>query len=119
MSDDDKQTIIDAYLKASPTPENSMDIVTDLANEHDSSPNSIRMILVNAGVYVKKGVPGKAGKTGSSDETKALRKSKQASIDELKEVIESAGQEVNEEILSKFTGKAAEYLIGVISGIGK
>ena len=42
------------YEEAEPTPETSMEIVKDIAEELDESPNGVRMILTKAGVYVKK-----------------------------------------------------------------
>lgn len=120
MDDETKQEIVDAYLKANPTPENSMDIVNELAEELGKSANSIRMILSNAGVYVKKTAKAATtSKSSDSDEVKTSRKSKQSSIDDLSEAIRSAGQEVDEAIVSKLTGKAAEYFNSIIRSISK
>ena len=49
-----KEAVIEQYEAASPTPENSMEIVAELAEEFEESPNGVRMILTKAGVYVKK-----------------------------------------------------------------
>lgn len=120
IDDDTKQQIVDAYLKADPTPDNSMSIVNDLAEEYERSPNSIRMLLSNAGVYVKKtAVSSSSSKTSSSSEEKATRKSKQTSIDELSDAIRNAGLEVDDAIVSKLTGKAADYFNSIIRSIGK
>lgn len=120
VDDDTKQEIVDAYLKANPTPENSMDIVNELAEEYSKSPNSIRMLLSNAGVYVKKvAKTATSTKTTDSDEVKTSRKSKQSSIDDLSEAIRASGQEVDDAIVSKLTGKAAEYFNSIIRGISK
>lgn len=120
IDDETKQEIVDAYLKAEPTPENSMDIVNDLAEELGKSANSIRMILSNAGVYVKKTAKAATpSKASDSDEVKTSRKSKQSSIDDLSEAIRSAGQEVDDAIVSKLTGKAAEYFNSIIRSISK
>jgi hypothetical protein len=120
IDDETKQEIVDAYLKAEPTPENSMDIVNDLAEELGKSANSIRMILSNAGVYVKKTAKAATpSKTSDSDEVKTSRKSKQSSIDDLSEAIRSAGQEVDDAIVSKLTGKAAEYFNSILRSISK
>lgn len=119
IDDDTKQAIIDAYLKADPTPETSMSIVTDLAQEYEASPNSLRMILSNAGVYVKKTAatkPAASSKTASSED-KPARKSKQSSIDELSEALRAVGAEVDDSIVSKLTGKAADYFNSVIRNI--
>ena len=54
-TDELKEEVVAAYLEREPTPENTMDIVKELAEEYDGkTPNSIRMILSKAGVYVKK-----------------------------------------------------------------
>ena len=52
--DDKKSTSSRMYEEAEPTPETSMEIVKDIAEELDESPNGVRMILTKAGVYVKK-----------------------------------------------------------------
>ena len=52
--DDKKAQAVSMYEDASPTPETSMEIVKDIAEELDESPNGVRMILTKAGVYVKK-----------------------------------------------------------------
>ena len=46
--DDKKAAVIAAYEEAEPTPENSMEIVKDLAEEYEESPNGVRMILIKA-----------------------------------------------------------------------
>lgn len=120
LDDDTKQEIIEAYKKAGPTPETSMQIVNDLASEYEASPNSVRMLLSNAGVYVKKAtVSGTKTNTTSGSGDKPTRKSKQSSIDELSDAIRNAGQDVNDEIVSKLTGKAAEYFNSIIRNIAK
>ena len=59
--DDDKKALaISKYEEAEPTPENSMDIVSQIAEEMGESVNGVRMILSKAGVYVKK-APAAAG----------------------------------------------------------
>ena len=74
------------------------------------------MVLVQAGVYVKKEAGASTTKTtktsGSGEGTK--RVSKESSIAELRAAIEAAGKEVDEDILSKLTGKAAVYFLSVL-----
>ena len=53
-TDESKQEAIDMYSSADATPETSMEIVKDIAEELNESPNGVRMILTRAGVYVKK-----------------------------------------------------------------
>jgi len=49
-----KQEVIAKYEGAGPTPESSTEIIKDIAEEIEMSPNGVRMVLVQAGVYVKK-----------------------------------------------------------------
>ena len=53
-TDEKKQEAIDMYVGEEPTPENSMEIVADIAEQLEESPNGVRMILTKAGVYVRK-----------------------------------------------------------------
>lgn len=118
-TDEQKQKVIQMYKDAEPTPETSTEIIKDIAEEMDQSPNGVRMILVQAGVYVKKevaaGTTSKDGKASSGDGTK--RVSKETQINALKAVLEEKGAEVDSDILEKLTGKAAAYFVKVISGI--
>ncbi len=113
-TDELKAKVIEMYEGAGPTPESSTEIIKDIAEEIEMSPNGVRMVLVQAGVYVKK----EAGSTPSKTTTKSgegtKRVSKEASIAELKAAIEAAGKEVDDDILSKLTGKAAVYFLSVI-----
>ena len=113
--DEKKAAVIEAYEAAEPTPENSMEVVAELAEEFEESPNGVRMILTKAGVYVKKAPASGSAKTTSNGG--GGRVSKAAAIESLSGAISDAGQEVDQEILDKLTGKAAVYFTGVISGI--
>lgn len=112
--DDKKAAVIAAYEEQNPTPENSMEIVKELADEFDESPNGVRMILSKAGVYVKK-TPAAGGSSGSS--TGGTRVSKAAAQEALIAAITDAGQEVDEDVVSKLTGKAAQYFTTVLGGV--
>lgn len=114
-TDELKQEVIAAYQAANPTPENSMEIVAELAEEYEQSPNGVRMILSRAGVYVKK-TPEKGG-SAKSGGGGGGRVSKQDAQDALTAAITDAGQEVDEDIVSKLTGKAAVYFTGVINAL--
>ena len=59
-TDEKKAEVIEAYEAQNPTPENSMEIVAEIAEEFDESPNGVRMVLTKAGVYVKKAPAAKA-----------------------------------------------------------
>ena len=110
--DDKKAQAISMYEEQEPTPETSMEIVKDIAEELDESPNGVRMILTKAGVYVKKAPAAGNGNGGSTGGTG--RVSKQAMQDELTAAITDLGQEVDADIISKLSGKAAQYLARVI-----
>lgn len=115
-TDDQKKQAIQEYKDGNPTPENSTELIKEIADSMEQSPNGLRMILVQAGVYVKKdpaAAPAKAGaaKTGE----KAVRVSKEDQIAALRVIIEEKGAKVDDEILSKLTGKAAAYFAEVLS----
>lgn len=114
-SDEDKKKVIKMYEDANPTPETSTEIIKDIAEELDQSPNGIRMVLVQAGVYVKKE---SATSTKTSTKTEGSKRvSKETSINALRDLIEEKGGPVDDEILEKLTGKAAVYLASVIKAI--
>lgn len=110
-----KQKVMDAYAAGNPTPENSTELCKQIAEDMEESPNGIRMILMQAGVYIKKAEPTK-GKTATpkKDGDKPARVSKDDQIAALKEAIEASGKPVDEEILSKLTGKAAVYFLSLM-----
>jgi len=116
-TDEKKAQVIEMYEAENPTPENSMEIVKAIAEDVEESPNGVRMILTKAGVYVKK-----VAASGSSSSTKAAstggtRVSKAAAVEALTAAIQDAGQEADEEILGKLTGKAAQYFTTVITAL--
>ena len=120
MSDDAneklKQTIIDKYLAAEPTPETSTEIVKEIAEELDQSPNKVRMLLVNAQIYVKKDATS-TSKEGTAKKTAGegtKRVSKESQIAALKAAIVAKGATVDDDILDKLTGKAAAYFTTVL-----
>ena len=80
--DDKKAAVIAAYEEQNPTPENSMEIVKEIADEYEESPNGVRMILSKAGVYVKK-TPATNGGSSSSTSTGGSRVSKAAAQESL------------------------------------
>lgn len=113
-TDELKQEVIAKYEAAGPTPESSTEILKDIAEEIEMSPNGVRMVLVQAGVYVKKEA-GAASKTkAATTGDKPARVSKESAIAELREAIEAAGKPVDDDILSKLTGKAAVYFLSVL-----
>jgi len=115
-TDESKAQAVSMYEEAEPTPETSMEIVKDIAEELDESPNGVRMILTKAGVYVKKTPATKSsgGSTGGG-----TRVSKAAAAEALIAALGDAGQEVDEEIIAKLTGKASQYFTKVITAINE
>ena len=112
-TDESKAEAVDMYTNSEPTPETSMEIVKEIADELGESPNGVRMILTRAGVYVKK-TPASSSSNGS---TGGGRVSKADAQEALAAAIQDAGQEVDDSIISKLTGKAAVYLTGIINAI--
>lgn len=112
-----KAQAVEMYTEQEPTPETSMEIVKEIADEIGESPNGVRMILTKAGVYVKK-TPS-SGSTSSSSATGVARVSKQGAQDDLVAALTDAGQEIDMDIISKLTGKAAVYFNGIVGNINK
>jgi hypothetical protein len=117
--DQKKAAVVEAYTKANPTPENSVEIVKEIAEEFEESPNGVRMVLTKAGVYVKKGAGAASGESKAASGGGGTRVSKAGAQDALVAAITDAGQTVDEEIISKLTGKAAQYFAGVIAAINE
>jgi flagellar capping protein FliD len=114
-TDELKASVIEKYEGANPTPETSTEIIKDIAEEIEMSPNGVRMVLVQAGVYVKKDTTASTSKTKTpAAGDKAPRVSKESAINELREAIEAANKPVDDDILSKLTGKAAVYFLSLL-----
>lgn len=118
-TDEDKKSVIAAYKAANPSAETSSEIIKQIAEETGQSPNGIRMVLVQANVYVKKeaGTSAKGGATTKAEGDKPARVSKEDQINALRSAITDAGAEANDEILDKLTGKAAAYFVDVIKKV--
>jgi predicted transcriptional regulator len=91
-----------------------MDIVSEIADELGESPNGVRRILSVAGVYVKKEAAASASKS-STTKAASTRVSKDDAQAQLIAAIEAAGKEVDSDIISKLTGKAAIYFAGLFA----
>ena len=109
---DKKDAVVAAYEEQTPTPETSMEIVKEIADDFGESPNGVRMVLSKAGVYVKK-TPA-SGSGASSSSGGGTRVNKAAAQEALIAAIKDAGADVDEDVISKLTGKAAQYFSGVI-----
>lgn len=117
-TDEKKAKVVKMYEDANPTPETSIEIVKQIAEEVEETPNGVRMILSKADVYVKKEAAASTG-TSKASTTGGTRVSKSDSIQSLKDVIEAAGLAVDNEILDKLTGKQAVYLTDVFKKLIK
>jgi transposase-like protein len=113
-TDESKAQAVEMYTDAEPTPETSMEIVKDIAEELGESPNGVRMILTKAGVYVKKSPATSSSKSSTGGST---RVSKADAAAALSAAISDAGQEIDDDIISKLTGKASVYFTGIINAI--
>lgn len=91
-TDELKAKVIEMYEQAGPTPESSTEIIKDIAEEIEMSPNGVRMVLVQAGVYVKKdSSAGSAKTTKTASSEGSERVSKEDSIASLRAAIEAKG----------------------------
>ena len=106
-TDESRAEVVAAYEEAEPTAENSMEIVKQIAEDMDESANGVRMILTRAGVYIKKATASQVSK--ENGKTGTTRVSKAAAQEALSGAIRDAGHEVDDDIISKLTGKAAVY----------
>lgn len=112
-TDESKAQAVEMYQESEPTPETSMEIVKEIADELGESPNGVRMILTKAGVYVRK-TPAAKSSGGSTGGGRVSVADAQAS---LTSALSDAGQEVDEAIISKLTGKAAVYFKGIVDNL--
>tara|TARA_B110000503_G_scaffold135286_1_gene215588 strand:+ start:102 stop:545 length:444 start_codon:yes stop_codon:yes gene_type:complete len=113
-TDEKKAQAVALYEAAEPTPETSVEIVKEIALDLDESPNGVRMILTKQGVYIKKVASAASAKTSNSA-TGSTRVSKADAQQALVNAITDSGQEVDEEIVSKLTGKAAVYFTAILT----
>jgi len=116
-TEESKAQAIEMYTSEEPTPENSMEVVKYIAEELGESPNGVRMILTKAGVYVKKTPAARSSSGGGS--TGGGRVNVAAAQEELTNAIKDAGQEPDDAIISKLTGKAAQYFASLINTINE
>jgi len=112
-TDEKRELVQTMYEDAEPTPETSVEIVQSIAEEVEETPNGVRMVLTKAKVYIKKA----GGASSKKDSDKPARVSKEDSQRALSAAISDAGQEPDEDIIVKLTGKAAIYLKDVIQAI--
>ena len=112
--DTKKAQAIQMYQEAEPTPETSVEIVKEIAEELLESPNGVRMILTKAGVYVRKNPVSTSSKSNGNGGGRVSVADAQA---KLTSVLVDAGQNVDEAIIAKLTGKAAVYFANIVENI--
>ena len=115
-TDESKAEAVELYTTEYPTPETSMEIVKTIADTLGESPNGVRMILTKAGVYVKK-TP--ATRSSSSNTNGGGRVSVADAQATLSNAIRDAGEEPDEAIISKLTGKAANYFADILNKVNE
>lgn len=100
----------------------SSEVVNSLSQDYKIAPNSIRIKLSKAGVYIKK----EAAKatTGGAKSSGTGRVSKAAAQAELRAALVDAGissamVDEGDDIIEKMTGKAAVYFVSVIRSLTK
>lgn len=115
--DDERRALaIKLYQEQEPTPANSMEVVAEVAESMGESVNGVRLILTKAGVYVKKEESSKTATTSDSKKAgSSTRVSKEDAQAKLIAALEAAGKDVDQDIISKLTGKAAVYFAGLFS----
>lgn len=111
-SEDKKAEAVAMYIRAEATPENSMEIVKEIAEELEESPNGVRMILTKAGCYVKKA---SGSETSAAPKEGSTKVSKAAAFEQLNAAIKAVGLEPDASIIEKLTGKAALYFASVLA----
>ena len=114
--DNKKEQAIEMYMAEEPTPENSMEIVKSIADELGESPNGVRMILTKAGVNVKK-APASSSAKKTSTSTGGTRINKAAAQEALTAALTDAGVDIDDDIISKLTGKAAQYFADALNKV--
>ena len=109
------EKLVAQYVESEPTEDTTTEIIKKMAEEHEVSPNGLRTKLVQADVYIKKTPAASASAKDKDGKPKAKRLSKDDAIGMLRDAINKADKPVNEEIISKLTGKAALYFASLFT----
>jgi predicted transcriptional regulator len=115
--DTKKEKAVKMYQEQNPTPDSSVEIVKEIAEDIGETPNGVRMILSKAGVYVKSTQTTSSTGKKKEDAEKTPKVGKADKIARLSTAIESAGMIPDNEILEKLTGKAADYFAQVVEAL--
>lgn len=115
-TDEKKARAVKLYTEANPTAENSTEIVKEVAEALEETPNGVRMILSKAEVYIKQATKSAtAAASAKTEGDKPKRVSKADSISALTQLIEAQGITADNEILEKLTGKQAVYFTDLLN----
>ena len=118
--DDDKRAkAIKLYTDGNPTGANSIELVKAIAEQIGETANGVRMVLSKAEVYVKKEDTGTKTTTAAKTGDGTPKVTKADSIAALVAAIKSTGYIVDDDIISKLTGKQAVYFTSVIAAAKK
>lgn len=120
LTEEVKADIVDKYktqIEEFESPEeqsaNTVSICEGIAEEYGLSVNQVRTIAMKAGVYITKGKAAASAPKAAS--TGGKRVNKAEAHQALKDIITATGGEVDEAIITSLSGKAAVYLVSVIS----
>ena len=111
-TDELRAQVITKYKEAEPTPDTSVEIVKQIADDTGTTPNGVMAILHRDGCYVKK-TPTKKAKSGDT----AVRVNKAEAVKALTDIIEANALPLDADIISKLTGKAAVYITSLLENI--
>ena len=114
-NDELRADVVKTYTEKEPTAENSMDIVNEIAEDIGATANGVRMVLIKANAYVKKDPATSSSSKSSGGGSK--RVSKEEAHAGLRTAMEEKNLEVDEDIISKLTGKAAVYFTEQLNSI--
>ena len=119
ITDELRSEVISAYVETmegypeEERPKVTMEVVAGIAEEFSLTPNSVRVILTNANVYILKKVEPKA--TSAAAGGAGTRVNKDHAHKALTAALEAIGVvDVDQEVVTKLTGKAAQYLAACI-----
>lgn len=113
-----KAKAIELYTSKDPSSEDNAEVLKEIAEElgEGVSANGVRMILSVAGVYKKKETASSKPAADKGEKAEGTKRvSKDVQFAALRTAIEAKGAEVDEDIISKLTGKAAAYFTTVLS----
>lgn len=113
------QDILNEFDTDEDKAKHTMEACQQVADHFGELPNSIRLRLVQAGVWIKTAAK-KATSSSASGDGKTKRVNKAEAIAELSSLISANGYDLSDDdkaVIEKLTGKAALMFTGIISTI--